>query len=113
MNECQKLNVIISSEVDMFLGKLPEKARRKIIYNIKLVEGGYRDTEIFKKLQGCDIWEFRTQYAGMAYRLLAFFDPDTRSLIITTHGFIKKDQKTPIKEIERAKKIREIYLKNR
>jgi len=29
--------------------------------------------------------------------------------VIITHGFIKKSQKTPIKEIERAKVLRKIY----
>lgn len=113
MTDRKKFNVIISSEVDAFLDTLSPKAKRKIIYNIKLVEGGRQDAEIFKKLDGSDIWEFRTLYAGIAYRLLAFFDTDTRSLIITTHGFVKKTQKTPAKEIERAKSIRSMYFKQK
>lgn len=68
------------------------------------------DKEIFKKLEDTDIWEFRTHFAGMAYRLLSFFDTDQQALIITTHGFIKKTQKTPRKEVDRANAIRTEYF---
>ena len=30
---------------------------------------------------------------------------------VLTHGFIKKTQRTPVREIEKAKKIRSDYLK--
>lgn len=69
--------------------------------------------ELFKKLDGADIWEFRTLFGGVAYRLLSFFDTDNQALIITTHGFIKKTQKTPKKEIDRAKAIRTEYFKQK
>jgi phage-related protein len=70
------------------------------------------DPEIFKKLED-DIWEFRTLYQQQAIRLFAFWDKDDKSetLIISTHGLIKKTQKTPIKEIEKAKKVRADYFK--
>lgn len=109
MNGRNKINVILSEEVDKFLESLPVKAKNKILYNIRLVEGGHQDIDIFKKLEDSNIWEFRTLYAGIKYRLLSFFDKDQRSLIITTHGFIKKSQKTPVREIERAEAIRKEY----
>lgn len=113
MNEPKKFNVIISEEVDKFLETVTPKARAKIFYNLNLVAAGQMNKEIFKKLEGSDIWEFRTLFAGIAYRLLAFFDTDKHALIITTHGFIKKTQKTPQKEIERAKFIRSEYFKQK
>lgn len=113
MNEPKKFNVIISEEVDKFLGTVTPKARAKIFYNLNLVAAGQMNKEIFKKLEGSDIWEFRTLFAGIAYRLLAFFDTDKQALIITTNGFIKKTQKTPQKEIERAKFIRNEYFKQK
>lgn len=105
--------VILSEDVDAFLDILPVKAKNKILYNIRLIEGGRQDVEIFKKLEGSHIWEIRTLYAGVKYRLLSFFDKDTRALIVTTHGFVKKTQKTPAKEIERAETIRKEYYKQR
>jgi hypothetical protein len=59
-------------EVDVFLAKLDPKTVRKIIYNIDLAEQT-NDPKLFKKLQ-YDIWEFRTIYAGIQIRLLAFWD---------------------------------------
>ena len=46
------------------------------------------------------------------YRLLAFWDKvnGTDTLVIATHGFIKKTQKTPPKEIAKAEEIRTRYF---
>ena len=62
-----------------------------------------------------DIWEFRTQYAGIQIRLLAFWDKTDgkETLVFATHGFIKKVDKVPSKEIERAVKIKERYFQNK
>lgn len=113
MNRQKKYKVILSEEVDMFLDSLSAKAKNKILYNISLVESGFQDSEIFNKLEGSNIWEFRTLYGKIKYRLLSFFDTESRALIITTHGFIKKTQKTPAKELERAEAIRKEYYKQK
>ncbi|MDE6311095.1 MAG: type II toxin-antitoxin system RelE/ParE family toxin [Muribaculaceae bacterium] len=110
MDGPKKFKVIISEEVDKFLDEVNPKAKAKIFYNINLVAAGLINKELFKKIEGTDIWEFRTLFAGIAYRLLSFFDTDEQALIITTHGFIKKTQKTPLKEIEKAKIIRTEYF---
>ena len=77
-----------------FLDALPDKVREKILYNIRKVRFGVQDKELFKKLDD-DIWEFRTSCQGMVYRLFAFWDNDGETLVIATHGLIKKSQKTP------------------
>jgi phage-related protein len=45
-------------------------------------------------------------------RLLAFWDKTEKkeTLVVATHGFIKKSQKTPKSEIEKAEKIRKQYF---
>ena len=48
----------------------------------------------------------------MHYRLFAFWDMDKKALVICTHGIVKKQQKTPIKEIKKAEQIRKEYLNN-
>jgi phage-related protein len=95
-----------------FLSVIDGKAREKIIYNIKK-SAVVIDKELFKKLEGSDIWEFRTLYNGVCYRLLAFWDTEANSLVIATNGFIKKTDKTPKKEIERAEKIMKQYFDNK
>ena len=87
--------------------------RDKIIYNITKAQFS-NDKELFKKLTE-EIWEFRTLYQGKQYRLLAFWDKSSGkdTLVVATHGFIKKVDKVPKNEIERATKIRTKYFENK
>lgn len=106
-----KLNVLLLDEARDFLRNLPEKPRKKILYNIQRVQRGEMDKELFKKLGDTEIWEFRTLFGGIGYRLLSFWDTEQRALIVATHGFPKKTQKTPPKEIAKAEAIRKEYFK--
>ena len=85
----------------------------KVLYNIEIAEQT-NDPKLFKKLQN-DIWEFRTKYAGVQIRLLAFWDKTDASetLVFATHGFIKKVDKIPSNEIDRAKAIRIKYFEDK
>ena len=74
------------------------------------VAEGEKNRELFKKLENSEIWEFRTLYNGIAYRLFAFWDTDTQTLVVATHGIIKKTQKTPKKEIAQAETIMKQYF---
>ena len=97
-------------EAKKFLQSLPPQAYKKILYNIDRVAGGERNKELFKKLENSEIWEFRTLYNGIAYCLFAFWDTDMNTLVVATHGIIKKTQKTPKKEIARAEAIMKQYF---
>ena len=96
-----------------FLENLGEKVRDKIYYNIRKSQV-VNDNELFKKLNEL-VWEFRTLYNGKSYRLFSFWDKSdgNETLVIATHGILKKSQKTPSKEIHKAEEIRKIYLENR
>ncbi len=96
-----------------FLEKLDDKAREKIYYNIKKSQFVI-DNELFKKLNNF-IWEFRTLYNSKSYRLFAFWDTteDKETLVIATHGILKKTQQTPTKEIKKAEEIRKGFLENK
>lgn len=102
-----KFDVTYMEEALVFLESLPDKVKDKIAYNISKSRY-FMDKELFKKLND-DIWEFRTIYQGSKYRLLAFWDKDTGNLVIATHGFVKKTQKTPDSEIARADALRKTY----
>ena len=67
--------------------------------------------KLFKKLEGTEIWEVRTLYSGIAYRLLSFWDTEEDTLIVASNGFVKKTRKT--KEIEKAESIRNDCFKNK
>jgi len=107
-----KFSIIYSEDVLVFLNSLADKAKAKILYNINRSKY-ILDKKIFKKLENSEIWEFRTLYNGVQYRVFAFWDNDIDTLVITTHGIIKKTQKTPKKEIEKAESIRKEYFKNK
>ena len=109
--QLQRFTLITMREAADFLRTLPTKVRDKITYNIHRVQMGELDAELFKKLEGTEIWEFRTLYNGIAYRLFAFWDTRANTLVIATHGIVKKTQKTPTKEIAKAEKLRNEYFK--
>ena len=43
---------------------------------------------IFKKLENTEIWEFRTLYNGICYRLFSFWDTEEETWVIATHGIV-------------------------
>lgn len=45
--------------------------------------------------------------------LICLWDTESDTLIVATHGIIKKTQKTPSKEIAKAEKLKEIYFNNK
>lgn len=77
------------------------------------MEGGEIDKELFKKLGNSEIWEFRTLFNGACYRLFAFWDTEQGALVVATHGIVKKTQRTPKKEIEKAEALRIEYFNDK
>jgi len=96
-----------------FLEALDEKTREKIYYNIRKSQC-VQDSELFSKLNDL-IWEFRTLFNSKSYRLFAFWDntEEQMVLVVATHGILKKTQKTPPKEIEKAEEIRRQYMNSK
>lgn len=105
-----RFEVTYLEEAFVFLNSLDIKVRSKIQLNIIKAQHD-NDPELFKKLNE-SIWEFRTRYNGISYRLFAFWDKTTRSMVIATHGLIKKTQKTPSKEIAHAEAIMKKYYQS-
>ena len=105
-----KFSVEFLEEAKDFLEELDEKSRNKILYNIWKARVS-NDKELFKKLQD-EIWEFRTVYNRTYYRLFAFWDKsgEIETVVISTHGLIKKTDKTPKGEIEHAQTLRKRYF---
>lgn len=109
----KRFETILLEEAFDFIQKQPIKSRAKILQNIRRAET-LTDPKLFKKLDD-DIWEFRTKYLSNQYRLFAFWDKEnkTETLVIASHGIIKKTSKVDKKEIEKAKQIRLAYIKNK
>ncbi|GGB46020.1 type II toxin-antitoxin system RelE/ParE family toxin [Shewanella inventionis] len=93
-----------------FLDSLSGKQAQKVAWVLQLIEElDNIPTTYLKKLVNTDnIWEVRVQVGGNIFRLLGFFDGD--NLVVLNHGFQKKTQKTPPKEIKIAESRRKDYL---
>lgn len=113
MMEVKNIKVILSEEAENFVRLQPVKAQQKITYNIRKLESGVMDNNLFKKLDNSEIWELHTLFSGICYRLFAFWDTETETLVVATHGIIKKTQKTSQKEIQRAEEIRKEYFNDK
>ncbi len=100
-------------DANEFIATLDPKTIKKIFYNIDLAEQT-NDPKLFKKLQN-DIWELRTKFAGLQIRLLAFWDKtdNKETVVIATHGFIKKVDKVPLNEIVRAVRLKDKYFNSK
>ena len=109
----QKFEVVLLEDVWEFLDTLDEKAKEKIFYNID--KSKYvNDPEIFKKLDN-EIWEFRTIYNKTYYRVLSFWDKTEKSetLVVATHGIIKKTDKIHKGDIEKTRAIMKLYFEQK
>ena len=96
--------------VKLFIDKLECKLKVKMMFSIKLLkELGYKLREPSSKHLDDGIFELRAQLGNNIARVLYFFFVGNK--IILTHGFIKKTQKTPKEEIDRAKAYRKDYYK--
>ena len=105
-----KFRVIFLESAIEYLESLDKKTMTKVIYNID--KASYlNDPRLFKKIDH-KIWEFRTKYASKQYRFLAFWAKikGKSSLVVVTHGFVKKDNRIPKKELIKASDLRSKYI---
>lgn len=109
----KKFKVDFLGEAIDFIESLDDKTKEKIYYNARKSQM-VNNPELFKKLNDL-IWKFRTKYNKTYYRLLSFWDKtdNEETLVLATHGFIKKTQKTPNIEIKRAEDIRKEYFEHK
>ena len=93
-----------------FIDSLDIKMRAKVFGRLELLEAhGARLGMPFSRHLDDGIFELRAVMGGNITRILYFFVVGER--VILTHGFVKKTQKTPPRELERAKRIRSDWRK--
>lgn len=92
-----------------FIAELPPKMMAKVIRTVGMLKAnGTEIREPYSKHLQDGIFEIRAKVGSDISRVLYFFVVGRK--IILTHGFIKKTQKTPQPEIDRAKRYRSEYL---
>ena len=93
-----------------FILSQPVKMQAKIFMMLEFLElKGPELREPYSKALGDGIFEIRAKVGTDISRVLYFFVIGRR--VILTNGFVKKTQKTPKNEIEKAKKYKELYEK--
>lgn len=97
------------SPSEQFINSLDVKMQAKIYMLLQILsENGNNLREPYSKHLDDGIFELRAKVGSDISRVLYFFYVGQR--IIITNGFVKKTQKTPKSEIEKAKEIRKEYL---
>ena len=96
-----------------FYQDLSYKVQQKILWTFRIIEDLDRIPEIYlKHIESTDgLYEIRIQAGSNIYRIFCFFD--SNNLIVVGHGFQKRSQKTPKKELEKAIKIKYEYYENK
>lgn len=96
-----------------FIVQQPIKVQDKIFKILEAIETLERiPTTYLKLIVGTNgLYEARIQLGSDIWRVFCFFDRG--KLVILLNGFQKKTQKTPSKEIEKAKHLMKEYYENR
>ena len=92
---------------DKFMEQIPSDVKKKIHYVFDVLSTQERISKKFVKYIRNGIYEIRIEYDSNIYRIFFIFDEDR--IIVLFNAFIKKTQKTPQSEIEKAIKIRKDY----
>jgi len=98
--------------VEEFLDSLAGKQAQKVAWTLQLIEELERVSgKYLEKMTATDdLWEVRVEFGGNIFRLLGWLDGGT---LVLGHGFQKKTQKTPAKEIETTEQRKNDYFNRR
>ncbi len=92
-----------------YLDSLDVKSRAKVLRAITIVEDfGAQSPPGYIDHLGDGIYELRVKFSSNIFRGLYFHFHKSKYII--THGFTKKTQKTPSREITKSKEYRKDYL---
>jgi phage-related protein len=102
-----------SNFADFYLGQ-STKVQEKIEFVLRLIRQVERVSKKFlSPMAGTDgLYEIRVEYSSNIYRIFCCFDDG--NIVVLFNGFQKKTQKTPLKEVEKALRLKREYfeLKN-
>ncbi|MCL2761192.1 MAG: type II toxin-antitoxin system RelE/ParE family toxin [Desulfuromonadales bacterium] len=95
--------------VDFYLEQ-SEKVQEKVEYIFKIIRNVQNVPKKFlDHVTGTDgLYEIRVEFESNIYRIFCCFDKG--NLVVLFHGFQKKTQKTPKKEIDLALKLKDEYF---
>lgn len=96
-----------------FFRQQPEKTKKKMEYVLMLIRTQEHISQRFLKyMEGTDaLYEIRVETENKNYRIFCCFDEDR--IVILFNAFLKKTQKTPRKEMEKAVRLKKAYFKEK
>lgn len=99
--------------VEEFLDRLSSKQAQKAVWVMKLVEDlNMVPGQYFQKMVNTDdLWEIRVKAGSDIFRFLGFFDGS--KLVVLSHAFQKKSQKTPRQAIRLAEERKKDYFRRK
>ena len=90
-----------------FFDSLTRDVQEKVLYAMIFLKTQDKIPAKFVKALGEGLFELRVEYQSNIYRI--FFCFDKGNLVILFNGFQKKTQKTPKKEMEKARELKKEY----
>ena len=101
------------SPIDEFLNTLSSNQARKVAWVLNLVEElDIVPSQYFQKMPNTeDLWEVRVKTGSNIFRFLGFFDGT--KLVVLSHAFQKKTQKTPRQAIQLAEERKRDYFRRK
>lgn len=112
MKAARPLNVVFfkteadNEPVREWLKSLPPEERHSIGEDLLTVQHAWPVGKPLVDHLGGGIWELRSRLSHRIARTLFMLG---RGEIVVLHGFIKKTQKTPVQELELARRRKRIY----
>ena len=102
--------ITYSEYFETFYDNQSSELQEKIDWVLEIVKSVEKvSRKIFAYLENTDgIYEIRIEFESNIYRILFFFDK--RNLVVLINAFTKKTQKTPLKEITQAEKLKKQYF---
>jgi phage-related protein len=94
-----------------FFNKQTKKVQERILWTIRIIRDISFVPEKYLKHIADGIYEIRVSSGNNIFRIFCFFDQG--KLVILLNGFQKKTQKTPVDEIERAKRLKKQYYEDK
>jgi len=109
------IEVIFLKQAEEFTNSIEDKPKKKLFQAIRKTKERLFGQWFVKLKSSEGIFEFRVDDSGKFYRLFAFWDTeeDEATLVVATHGLIKKTNKTPPADIRKAEQIKRDYFEEK
>jgi phage-related protein len=108
--ENKKREVVVYKDYFLtFFAQQERKVQDKIIKILDIIEQLERIPESYLKyiVETDGLYEIRVQLGNRIFRIFCFFDGNRVVVLLT--GFLKKEQKTPKNEIQKALRLKKAY----